>query len=114
MDSSSSLLQQLRIDRDDVPHSGNGPQRGRWIGAAIIVARRQAMVSSKATGRVAEVLIEEGQRVEEDQVIARLDSSATSAELAQAAAAGPAGWRARKDVRPVGSSIEVMRTRRRP
>ena len=51
-----------------------------------VVARRQATVSSKATGRVAEVLIEEGQRVEEGQVIARLDPSSTSAELAQAQA----------------------------
>ena len=40
-----------------------------------VVARRQATVSSKATGRVAEVLDEEGQRVEQGQIIARLDSS---------------------------------------
>src|SRR5262245_40559470 len=51
-----------------------------------VVARRQATVSSKATGRVAEVLIEEGQRVEQGQVIARLDASSASAELAEAAA----------------------------
>ena len=51
-----------------------------------VVARRQATVSAKATGRVAEVLIEEGQRVEQDQVIARLDSSGTTAALAEAAA----------------------------
>ena len=51
-----------------------------------VVARRQATVSSKATGRVAEVLIEEGQRVERNQVIARLDSSNTSAALAEAQA----------------------------
>jgi RND family efflux transporter MFP subunit len=51
-----------------------------------VVARRQATVSSKATGRVAEVLIEEGQRVEQGQVIARLDSSGTAAALAEAAA----------------------------
>ena len=51
-----------------------------------VVARRQATVSSKATGRVAEVLIEEGQRVEKGQVIARLDSSSTAAALAEAEA----------------------------
>ena len=38
-----------------------------------VVARRMATVSSKITGRVKEVLIEEGQRVEEGQVMARLD-----------------------------------------
>jgi RND family efflux transporter MFP subunit len=40
-----------------------------------IVARRQATVSSKITGKVMEVLIEEGQRVKKDEVIARLDDS---------------------------------------
>ena len=38
-----------------------------------VVARRMATVSSKITGRVKEVLIEEGQRIEEGQVMARLD-----------------------------------------
>ncbi|HEY5601810.1 MAG TPA: efflux RND transporter periplasmic adaptor subunit [Gammaproteobacteria bacterium] len=39
-----------------------------------VTARRQATVSSKVTGRVAEVLIEEGQQVKEGQVLARLDA----------------------------------------
>src|SRR4026208_496332 len=56
-----------------------------------VVARRQATVSSKATGRVAEVLIEEGQRVEKGQIIARLDSSSTAAALAEAEARLPPG-----------------------
>lgn len=38
-----------------------------------VVARRQANVSSKVTGRVLEVLIEEGMTVEKNQVVARLD-----------------------------------------
>jgi RND family efflux transporter MFP subunit len=38
-----------------------------------VTARRIATVSSKITGKVAEVLIEEGQRVEEGQILARLD-----------------------------------------
>ena len=38
-----------------------------------VVARRMATVSSKITGRVREVLIEEGMRVEEGQVLATLD-----------------------------------------
>ncbi len=38
-----------------------------------ITARRQATVSAKITGKVAEVLIEEGQRVEAGQVLARLE-----------------------------------------
>jgi len=40
-----------------------------------VVARRQATVSAKTTGRVAEVLIEEGTEVKEGQVLARLDDT---------------------------------------
>lgn len=42
-----------------------------------VVARRQATVSSKVTGKVAEVLIEEGMTVEEGQLLARLDDTTT-------------------------------------
>ena len=38
-----------------------------------VVARRMATVSAKITGKVREVMIEEGQRVEEGQVMATLD-----------------------------------------
>lgn len=40
-----------------------------------VTARREATVSSKITGKVVEVLIEEGMRVEAGQVLARLDDS---------------------------------------
>ena len=46
-----------------------------------VTARRQATVSSKVTGRIVEVLIEEGMRVEENQVLARLDASNVVASL---------------------------------
>jgi len=51
-----------------------------------VTARRQATVSSKFTGKVMEVLIEEGMTVEKDQVLARLDDSnvITSYALADA------------------------------
>jgi RND family efflux transporter MFP subunit len=51
-----------------------------------VVARRMATVSAKITGRVREVLIEEGQRVEEGQVLARLDPVDASAQRALSAA----------------------------
>lgn len=47
-----------------------------------IVARRQATVSAKVTARVRQVLIEEGQRVEEGEVIALLDDTNASANHA--------------------------------
>jgi RND family efflux transporter MFP subunit len=51
-----------------------------------VVARRQATVSSKITGKVLEVLIEEGQRVAANEVLARLDDSNSQARLQQATA----------------------------
>jgi RND family efflux transporter MFP subunit len=51
-----------------------------------VVARRQATVSSKITGKVVAVMIEEGQRVERDEVIARLDDTNARAAVAQARA----------------------------
>jgi len=51
-----------------------------------VTARRQATVSSKFTGKVMDVLIEEGMTVEAGQVLARLDDSNVTAsfELAKA------------------------------
>jgi RND family efflux transporter MFP subunit len=51
-----------------------------------VVARRRATVSSKITARVEQVLIEEGQHVEEGQIVARLDDSNYRASVAQATA----------------------------
>lgn len=46
-----------------------------------VTARRQATVSSEITGKVAEVLVEEGMRVEKDQVVALLDDTTQRAQL---------------------------------
>jgi RND family efflux transporter MFP subunit len=51
-----------------------------------VVARRRATVASKITGKVIEVSLEEGQRVEAGQIIARLDDSNARAQLAQSEA----------------------------
>jgi len=61
--------------------------RGSMLDASgYVVARRQATVSSKITGKVVEVSIEEGQRVEANDVIARLDDANARAQVAQATA----------------------------
>ncbi len=46
-----------------------------------VVARRQATVSSKVTGKVSEVFVEEGMRVEKDQIVATLDDTTQQAQL---------------------------------
>jgi RND family efflux transporter MFP subunit len=51
-----------------------------------VTARRQATVSAKMTGKVAEVLIEEGMRVKEGDVLAQLDDTEAKAQLALAKA----------------------------
>jgi RND family efflux transporter MFP subunit len=51
-----------------------------------VTARREATVSAKITGKVTEVLIEEGMRVEEGAVLARLDDTETRAALLHAQA----------------------------
>jgi HlyD family secretion protein len=51
-----------------------------------VTARRAATVSSKVTGKVVEVLIEEGMKVKEGQVVARLDDMNVKASLAVAQA----------------------------
>src|SRR5690606_1760016 len=51
-----------------------------------IVARREAVVSSKIQGRLAELRVEEGSEVRENEVIARLESNDFQAAVARARA----------------------------
>jgi len=51
-----------------------------------VTARREATVSSKVTGKVTEVLVEEGMKVAEGQILARLDDTNVKASLALARA----------------------------
>jgi HlyD family secretion protein len=65
--------------------SSSGP--GAVLDASgYVTARRRATVSSKVTGKVVEVFVEEGQSVRQGQVLARLDDSQTRAALALAQA----------------------------
>ena len=66
--------------------STNGIERTVLNASGYVTARRQATVSSKVTGKVIEVLIEEGMKVREGQVLARLDDTnvVTSLRLAEA------------------------------
>jgi RND family efflux transporter MFP subunit len=57
--------------------ASNGAGTGPAVlnASGYVVARRQATVSAKVTGKVAEVMIEEGMTVKEGQVVAKLDDS---------------------------------------
>ncbi len=64
---------------------GSGANQASVLDASgYVIARRQATVSSKVTGKVTEVLVEEGQAVSEGEVLARIDDSNARAQLALA------------------------------
>ncbi|HUJ42123.1 MAG TPA: efflux RND transporter periplasmic adaptor subunit [Opitutaceae bacterium] len=71
----------------EAPRVGN--MRTVLNASGYVTARREATVSSKVTGKVTEVLVEEGMHVTEGQVLARLDDTniRASLQLAQAQAA---------------------------
>src|SRR5262245_58648057 len=98
--------------------SSTGPAAaGSMLDASgYVVARRQATVSAKTIARVTEVLIEEGQHVDKDQIVAQLDDSTTraaltqaNAQLAQAQASLDASKVALDDQRPIFARSEQQR-----
>src|SRR6266581_4770955 len=60
---------------------GTGAERTVLNASGYVTARRAATVSSKVTGKVTEVQVEEGMKVEEGQVLARLDDTNVKASL---------------------------------
>src|SRR3989442_612138 len=58
-----------------VHETGGGGDRTLLNASGYVTARRASTVSSKVTGKVIEVLVEEGMKVEAGQILARLDSS---------------------------------------
>jgi len=62
--------------------AANGAGASVLDASGYVTARRQATVSAKITGKVAEVLIEEGMRVADGQVLARLDATDARAQYA--------------------------------
>lgn len=71
-----------------------------------VTARRQATVSAQITGTLTEVLIEEGEHVQAGQVLARLESTAQRAQVAEAEAQLT---QARATVGQVDSELEQAR-----
>jgi RND family efflux transporter MFP subunit len=59
----------------------SGGERTVLNASGYVTARRQATISSKVTGKVTELLVEEGMKVSEGQVLARLDATNVVASL---------------------------------
>ena len=66
------------------PLAGGGASASVLDATGYVTARREATVSAQITGKVTEVLFDEGDHVSAGQVIARLDDTAQKAALAQA------------------------------
>jgi RND family efflux transporter MFP subunit len=91
-----------------------GGAKGAVLNASgYVTARRRATVSSKVTGKVLDVLVEEGMAVRKGQVLARLDPSTAMRYLTLAQAELGAAHRAlaETDVRLAQARTTLKRTR---
>ena len=84
----------IRVETAAVSQRAAGAQAAVLNASGYVTARRRATVSSKITGKVMEVHVEEGQAVKEGQVLARLDDSSYRAALLLAEAQAEAARRA--------------------
>lgn len=78
-----AIVVRTALAREVAAAGSGGPGGGRTLlnASGYVAARRAATVSSKVTGKVMEVLVEEGMKVESGQILARLDASNVEAGL---------------------------------
>ena len=76
----------LEVDVAPVVERRAGESAAVLNATGYVTARRQATVSSKVTGKISEVMVEEGMTVRRGQVLARLDDSSARAAFNLAAA----------------------------
>ena len=85
--------QTIEVEAATVTERSAGTQAQVLNANGYVTARRRATVSSKITGKVIEVNVEEGMAVKEGQVLARLDDATHRASLALAEAQAEASRR---------------------
>lgn len=76
----------VRVATAESATSGGAADGAVLNASGYVTARRRATVSSKVTGKVTEIFVEEGQSVRRGQVLARLDDTQARAQLAFAEA----------------------------
>lgn len=97
MNRAQAIVVQTAVVKSSSASSG---QRTLLNASGYVTARRSATVSSKVTGKVMEVHVEEGMKVEEGQVLARLDDSNVKESLLLADAQLESARRAMEETRP--------------
>ena len=89
---------------------GSGGTGGTSLDASgYVLARRQATLSAKIIGKVAEVNFEEGQKVKEGDIVARLDDSNHQAALRQALAQARAAKATMDNSAPIYARYQALR-----
>jgi RND family efflux transporter MFP subunit len=88
----------IEVETATVSERPSGTQAAVLNATGYVTARRRATVSSKITGKVIEVNVEEGMAVREGQVLARLDDTTLKASLALAEARAEAARRAVREI----------------
>ena len=83
----------IEVETVAVSERAAGTQAAVLNATGYVTARRRATVSSKITGKVIEVNVEEGMAVKEGQILARLDAATLKASLALAEAQAEADRR---------------------
>jgi len=78
-------IETTRAVVQNAPVAG-APGAALLTASGYIVPRRKAVVSAKIQGRLSELRVEEGSRVQENEIIARLESADYAAEVASARA----------------------------
>ncbi len=101
----------IEVEAVSVTSRPVGAQAAVLNASGYVTARRRATVSSKITGKIVEVNVEEGMAVREGQVLARLDDSTYRASLALAEARVTANQRAvrENDVRLAEAKLTLER-----
>lgn len=74
----------VKVEAATVRSGGSGRAAALLNASGYVTPRRRATIAAKITGRVTEIMVEEGMIVKEGQVLARLDDSESRARLVSA------------------------------
>ncbi len=101
----------VEVEVASVTQRAAGTQASVLNASGYVTARRRATVSSKITGKVVEVNVDEGMAVREGQVLARLDDTTARAalELAKAQAEAARGTMRESEVRLAEARLTLQR-----
>jgi RND family efflux transporter MFP subunit len=102
----------VEVEVSTVSERAAGAQAAVLNASGYVTARRRATVSSKITGKIVEVNVEEGMAVREGQILARLDDGTSKATLALSEAQAEASRRTvrENEVRLAEARVNLGRT----